>query len=442
MLTDFLLNCSGILFAVTLHSSSPIALNLALNLPALAVFLGPKNKVRKQHVKPPRDTSATPTKDEEKTSRRAEIPMKPFITNYRGAMMMITCIAILAVDFRVFPRRFAKVENWGTSIMDMGVGSFVFSAGLVSAKTSIKERIEKKRSALVGRLLTSARHSIPLLVLGIIRFYSVKGLDYAEHVTEYGVHWNFFFTLAFLGPLVAVVHSVFVILPSYTLIALIITIAHEFALDLTGLTEYVVTAPRIDLISKNKEGIVSFAGYVSIFVAGLGTGLIALPRDERPSPQESTIQQFRKSTLGKLCLRTLVWIGLFQISTNYFGLGFSVSRRLANMPYVFWVSAFNTGQLFLYCGIENLCFRDLYSSENADTESKLCWKATSRLLYSLNRNSLVIFLAANLLTGLINQTLPTLKLNAIQSMGVLILYCSTFCGLALTLDHFDISIKL
>ena len=442
MLTDFLLNCGGILFAVTLYCSSPIALNVALILPALAIFLGPKNKVRKHNANSPRGTSATATKDEEKASRKGEMPMKPFITNYRGAMMMITCIAILAVDFRVFPRRFAKVENWGTSIMDMGVGSFVFSAGLVSAKASIKEQIQNKRSALVNRLYASARHSIPLLILGIVRFYSVKGLDYAEHVTEYGVHWNFFFTLAFLGPLIAVIHSIFAILPSYTLIALLITTAHEFALDSTSLTEYVVTAPRIDFISKNKEGIVSFAGYMSIFVAGLGTGLIALPRDEKLSRQESTMKQFRKSTLGRLCLRTLFWISLFQLSTSYFGLGLSVSRRLANMPYVCWVAAFNTGQLFLYCAIENLCFRNLYSSENAETETKLCRKATSRLLYSLNRNSLAIFLAANLLTGLINQTLPTLDLNVIQSMGVLILYCCTFCGLALLLDHLDISIKL
>lgn len=429
------------MFAVTLYSSSPIALNLALILPALAIFLGPKNKARKHHVNPPRGASVTPAKDEGKASRKSEIPMKPFITNYRGAMMIITCIAILAVDFRVFPRRFAKVENWGTSIMDMGVGSFVFSAGLVSAKIPIKERISRKRSSLANRLYTSARHSIPLLVLGIIRFYSVKGLDYAEHVTEYGVHWNFFFTLAFLGPLIAIVYSAFTILPSYTLIALLITTAHEIALD-SILTEYVVTAPRIDLISKNKEGIVSFAGYMSIFVAGLGTGLVTLPRDEKKSLQESTIQQFRKSTLGKLCLRTLFWVGLFQISTSYFGLGLSVSRRLANMPYVFWVAAFNTGQLFVYCGIENICFRNLYSSENAEIEIKLCRKATSRLLYSLNRNSLVIFLAANLLTGLINQTLPTLELNAIQSMGVMVLYCCTFCGLALLLDYLNISIKL
>lgn len=46
-----------------------------------------------------------------------KIQPQPFVTVWRAHMMLMTILAILAVDFRVFPREFGKTENWGTSIV-------------------------------------------------------------------------------------------------------------------------------------------------------------------------------------------------------------------------------------------------------------------------------------------------------------------------------------
>lgn len=52
---------------------------------------------------------------------------------FRSVVLITTCIAILAVDFPAFPRRFAKTANYGRSIMDVGVASFIFCQALVDA---------------------------------------------------------------------------------------------------------------------------------------------------------------------------------------------------------------------------------------------------------------------------------------------------------------------
>ena len=40
-------------------------------------------------------------------------------------LYLLTCVTILAVDFNVFPRSNAKTENYGVSLMDLGVGFYI-----------------------------------------------------------------------------------------------------------------------------------------------------------------------------------------------------------------------------------------------------------------------------------------------------------------------------
>jgi phosphatidylinositol glycan class W len=133
---------------------------------------------------------------------------------------------------------------------------------------------------------------------------------------------------------------------------------------------------------------------------------------------------------------------LFYFSTSYYGLRLSVSRRLANLPYFLWVSSFNSYQITICCAIETVLFPHLYKASTKADETQRIREATSTVLYAFNRNGLAVFLVANLLTGLVNMTMPTLNMGVLQSMMTLVAYTIAVAGVAVGLDRYNISIKL
>ena len=423
-----------------MYSSNAILLNALLVSPAAVLYVLPStNNNRKRPWKPSTSQSAESTGMDE----LEPLPIRPFITIYRGAMIVVTCLAILAVDFTIFPRRFAKVETWGTSLMDVGVGSFVFSAGLVSARPILQARHASKTSSFGSQLNSAVRASLPLLALGFIRLYSVKGLDYAEHVTEYGVHWNFFFTLAWLPPLVALLQCVSAVVPYTGLVSIIISVLYQTVLEYTRIKAYILTAPRTDLLSQNREGIFSFWGYLAIFLAGQALGFDVLPRNMSQTPATESGSQHRKRLLIRLTMWSILWVSVFYLVTSYdIGFAFQISRRLANQPYVLWVSAFNCVQITIFCLIETVFFPGVYMASDQILEKRECEKATSRILKAFNRNGLSIFLFANLLTGLVNLTLDTLNMSQAGAMAVVVGYAALLTTVALALDSYNLSIKL
>ena len=122
----------------------------------------------------------------------------PFATVSRAYINLFTAIAILAVDFPIFPRRLAKAETYGTGLMDVGVGAFLMAHGVTAPEARYPEEYSKVPSLRAfGRVLVlTVKSVLPLFVLGLLRLAAVKSAGYQEHVTEYGVHWNFFFTIA------------------------------------------------------------------------------------------------------------------------------------------------------------------------------------------------------------------------------------------------------
>ena len=191
-------------------------------------------------------------------------------------------------------------------------------------------------SGYVRSLLGTGRRILPLLVLGLVRLASVKATDYQEHVTEYGVHWNFFFTIAIVRvsspvwlmavstarepsfsttcrlhlPYLATPfvhpHSTHIqqpghvsdqwntthlqvlctaLTPLLTLLpllphascAVLLATLHQLYLTLAGGTHYVILGPsgdgsRVGLLSANREGVVSCVGYLVMYMAGIELG--------------------------------------------------------------------------------------------------------------------------------------------------------------------------
>jgi phosphatidylinositol glycan class W len=65
----------------------------------------------------PTDHSSAPVELARKSKPHMVLSPVPYLTIYRSHMILMTIIAILAVDFPVFPRYLAKCESFGVSLV-------------------------------------------------------------------------------------------------------------------------------------------------------------------------------------------------------------------------------------------------------------------------------------------------------------------------------------
>ena len=125
--------------------------------------------------------------------RKTRINMTQYVSWFRATVLLFTCICILAVDFKVFPRRFGKCEETG-GLMDIGVG---ISGSPVVAFGGAGERrfVSLPNTSRAKRPVNFSRWD----------FCDWLYTAYSINITfRSGTHWNFFFTLAsliFLHPL-------------------------------------------------------------------------------------------------------------------------------------------------------------------------------------------------------------------------------------------------
>lgn len=355
-----------------------------------------------------------------------------FITAYRAQMIVITNLAILAVDFHVFPRRFAKVETWGTSLMDLGVGLFVFSMGLANSRSVIKKSLATTQKvpylAMVG---ANTLKALPVLALGVIRLVSVKSLEYQEHITEYGVHWNFFMTLGLLPIFMGLIDPILEIVPRF-FVALGLGLVYEIVLQRFGTAQFILDESNRynSVVTMNKEGIFSFLGYLSIFIFGQSFGSFVLTL--RRTPNNLLGMNFGKrphsaltvSPMQGLAVMSVVSWALFANFRESTMVG-AVSRRLVNLAYILMVLSFNSVFLMGHAFLE-----------------WLLGPLRLPIFEAINKNGLAVFLLANLCTGAINMTINTLEASPGLACSILIGYALCWVGAARVLDHYHIYIRL
>jgi phosphatidylinositol glycan class W len=75
--------------------------------------------------------------------------VKLSINLFRSTVVIITSIAILAVDFKIFSRRNAKTEYYGISLMDVGVGYFIMCHSMRLIRNSLPEREHDQSNSLI-----------------------------------------------------------------------------------------------------------------------------------------------------------------------------------------------------------------------------------------------------------------------------------------------------
>ena len=281
--------------------------------------------------------------------------------------------------------------------MDVGVGSFIISDALLSKPN--QQQLSRESVKAAGQLA----------MVGLLRIVATKAIAYQEHVGEYGVHWNFFLTLAAVK-----LAGLGIPTKASGVVGLALGVFYQILLSGFGLADYVNSELRDEasLLSMNKEGVISLIGYVFLhclarFFAHSSQMYTLADRTSPQSTKRSLVHTHFFYTVG---FTGACWFVALILDATVE----SVSRRSVNAAYVFWVMANNlTWILCLYGGrllldLQEDCF----------------------LCMVINKTAFGAFLAANVLVGLVNSMMDTLAVTDGIAIVILAAYMFLVCCLS------------
>lgn len=292
-------------------------------------------------------------------------------------------------------------------LMDAGVGSMIAAGAFVQGMRC--GTAPKREGSEYFRFNRKLKQTLLLIVLGMSRFVATEFINYQKHVGEYGIHWNFFLTLAVMRVMRDFVLQPLAIYssPAATFVSgSIILFTHQSLLSLKDLIGFINAegARHKSLIFANKEGIFSLPGYVALDLLGASCGsALAWISRKRPVNSLSRVAHL-------LILNILLWAGYFVAALIQ-----PVSRRACNASYVLWMLSLNIQSVSL--GLISLIV----------TEQR----AVPALLQAVNGSMLPTFLVANLLTGGVNIMLDTLQVGNNTARGIVLIYMLITCSFSL-----------
>ncbi|KAH9412287.1 putative GPI-anchored wall transfer protein [Ordospora pajunii] len=321
---------------------------------------------------------------ENKTSRND--PQTRVIDMMRFVVSLLVVIAIYAADFSMFDPRLGKFHFFGIGLMDIGVGSFIFNGGIIGYKSQSRRYFK----------------SCPvLLVLGLTRYFVVEQFGLNVNPREYGMHLNFYFLLAFVNVMYAIVRS-----RHDFVVGLCMITVYEVVLKCTGLTHFLLSDRRETLLEKNKEGVLAIIPYLSIFLMATAVGKICF----------SDMKRYRKG-FGMLGI-TAIFGCLYVV----FSVMNEASRRLGNGAFVFWVLGLHSLHMTVY-----LLFESMF-----DLHVPLMMRFSSS-------NMMFVFLFSNLLVLAGNMMFELKAFSALESHANMLVYLvSVFVIPAVFASTFDL----
>ena len=322
----------------------------------------------------------------------------------RSLIITWTLIAILAVDFNIFPRFHVKSEFYGISLMDIGVGAVVIVGGVAGGfKTSKIGYLKNIRITIVQSLM--------YFFFGFCRILIVICTNYQQHVGEYGIHMNFFFVLGLVQVLAAFLRTK----PKYALFVSVgLIVVYEIALNYFDLYKFSQDESNRmnNLITMNKEGLLSVFGYTAVQIGSIAIG-------------------YYYSLSGSKKYRTKLDFIILFISLGMFVLYEIISpfiqpcRPLINFTYYLAVMS----QMMICYAIEDLVPMYLPIQKIAPSNG-------------MSLNQLPLFLIANLATGIINCLVYTLYVPVVDSIIFVCVYTVVLRIMAYVLGYYRIVLKM